>query len=618
LLPDPNPGLGSSQAGETSLRDRIRSVVVAAIALAVTWSALALAPVGAAGPKVVIIVGPTGSQTSSYRSTGDSIAATAQSAGATVVKVYSPNATWANVRAAVNGANIIVYLGHGNGYPNPYNSVESTDRVNGWGLNRTTSNGDSDNWSTTMVYCGEKALLGTLTSSDGAAQRTYCTGGISPAPGFVMIYNKACYTPGAGEGFDVKATESVAFQRVRNYSYPVLKKGASAYFATDLHNGAQYLVDTILRHPEMTYGDVTRNAPGYDAVAQRHFGHPDLTGKQVWIQRTGSDPDYWFGYAGNPAASYANPNAPPTVSSLKVVRYAGANRYATAAAVSAASFAPGVPVAYVATGANFPDALAGGAAAAVKGGPVLLVTADEIPSETAAELERLQPSEIIVLGGTGAVRESTLKALAVYSTGNVTRRIAGSTRYETAAAISADGFAPGVPVAYVATGANFPDALAGTPVAGSQGGPVLLTDRDELPAAVAAELDRLNPGRIVILGATGAVSSAVASELASYTTGSVTRLSGADRYATAVAVSKANFTSAETVFVATGVNFPDALAGAPVAGMQDSPLLLVTGTSLPDVVRAELLRLSPSKVVVLGSTGVVSNTVVSQMQALFS
>jgi putative cell wall-binding protein len=597
------------------LRDRISYVVVTALALAVTWSALAVAPVGAAAPKVVIIVGPTGSQTSSYRSTGDSIAATATAAGATVVKVYSPKATWANVRAAVNGANIIVYLGHGNGYPNPYNSVESTDRVNGWGLNRTTTNGDSDNWSTTMVYCGEKALLGTLTSSDGAAQRQYCSGGITPAPGFVMIYNKACYTPGAGEGWDVKATESVAFQRVRNYSYPVLKKGASAYFATDLYNGAQYLVDTILRHPTMTYGDVARNAPGYDAVAQRHFGHPDLSGKQVWIQRTGSNPDYWFGYAGNPAASYANPNAPPAAPSLEVVRYAGADRYATAAAVSAASFAPGVPVAYVATGANFPDALAGGAAAGFKGGPVLLVGASGVPGSTAAELERLQPDEIVVLGGSSAVSDATFDELAAYAPD--VRRLAGANRYETAAAISADTFAPGVPVAYVATGANFPDALAGTPVAGSLGGPMLLTAANELPSAIAAELDRLNPARIVILGATGAVSNSVASQLAAYTSGSVTRLSGADRYATAVAVSRASFTSADTVFVATGANFPDALAGGPVAAMQDVPLLLVPATTLPDVVRGELLRLSPSKVVVLGSTGVVSNAIVSQMQSLF-
>ncbi|MEO8251187.1 MAG: hypothetical protein ABI578_01790, partial [Chloroflexota bacterium] len=137
---------------------RIRAALVAALTL--VSSQLVVAHVGAvvAPQKVVIIVGPTGSLTANYRSKGDDIYAAAVAAGAVAVKVYSPNATWANVKAAVNGANIVVYLGHGNGYPNPYGSTELTDRTNGWGLNRTDNGGDSDNWSTTMVYCGEKAL----------------------------------------------------------------------------------------------------------------------------------------------------------------------------------------------------------------------------------------------------------------------------------------------------------------------------------------------------------------------------------------------------------------------------------------------------------------------------
>jgi len=283
---------------------QIRAAFIAI--LTVASSMLAVAPVAAAVPlKVVIIVGPTGALTDNYRDKGDTIAATAQAAGATVVKVYSPTATWANVKAAVNGANIVVYLGHGNGFPSPYSSTENTDRVNGWGLNRTTTAGDSDNWSTTMVYCGEKALRGTLTSSDGAAQRTYCSGGpITPAPHWVMVYSNACYAPGAGEGFDVKATESVAFQRVRNYSYPALSLGASAYFASDL--GADGLVDMILRNRSLTFTDIARATNGYDNSAQRHFAHPDVANAEVWLQRTsrgGDNFDYWLGFAGNPFAT---------------------------------------------------------------------------------------------------------------------------------------------------------------------------------------------------------------------------------------------------------------------------------------------------------------------------
>jgi len=67
-----------------------------------------------------------------------------------------------------------------------------------------------------------------------------------------------------------------------------------------------------------------------------------------------------------------------------------------------------------------------------------------------------------------------------------------------------------VPVAYIATGLNFPDALAGAAVAGSQGAPILLVLPDSIPAATAAELARLQPGRIVILGGAGVVSDGVA------------------------------------------------------------------------------------------------------------
>src|SRR5690606_32944670 len=109
------------------------------------------------------------------------------------------------------------------------------DRTNGWGLNTATTNGDADSWSNgTLVYCGERALLGTLTASDGAAQRQYCggiaAGPITPAPGFTMVYAQAHYAPGFGERY-VQSTPlttlTEAQQRVRNYSTPILALGGT-------------------------------------------------------------------------------------------------------------------------------------------------------------------------------------------------------------------------------------------------------------------------------------------------------------------------------------------------------------------------------------------------------
>lgn len=265
-------------------------------------------PARAGGPKVAIIVGPVGSLTSNYRTWANEAASAATAAGATVVKVYSPNATWSAVREAVNGASIIVYFGHGNGFPNPYGSTELTDRTNGWGLNRTTTNGDSDNWSTTLAYCGEKALLGTLTASDGAVQREYCTGGpITPAPGFTMVYAQAHYAPGFGERYDESdpmTTLSQARARVKNYSTPVLQLGGT--YIASAYGDADETVTRLLSNPTWTYGDVFRAGRGYSPDDIDVTAHGDVAGAEVWVQETVisgfhfGDPDYWYAFAGDP------------------------------------------------------------------------------------------------------------------------------------------------------------------------------------------------------------------------------------------------------------------------------------------------------------------------------
>ncbi|MBA3643884.1 MAG: cell wall-binding repeat-containing protein, partial [Chloroflexia bacterium] len=276
-------------------------------------------------------------------------------------------------------------------------------------------------------------------------------------------------------------------------------------------------------------------------------------------------------------------------SSTVIQRLAGADRYSTAAAISRSRFGGGASTVFIATGASFPDALAGAPAAAKANGPILLTAKDGLPSATATELDRLNPRKIVILGGSAAVSSAVASRLSSYA-GTVVRWW-GADRYGTAAAVSKAAFAPGVAVAYVSTGSSFPDALSGGAIAGRNGGPILLVKQGALPGSTATELARLKPSKIVILGGTSAVSSAVADALRRYaTSGSVTRLAGADRYATAVQVSRASYGSAgsDAVFVATGSNFPDGLAGGPVAALVPGPILLVNPTGLPSVVATEL------------------------------
>lgn len=290
-----------------------------------------------------------------------------------------------------------------------------------------------------------------------------------------------------------------------------------------------------------------------------------------------------------------------------LARLSGADRSATAAAVSAATFPAGAGTVHVATGAGYADALAGGPAAALAGGPVLLVERDRVPPATRQELGRLAPSQIVVLGGTGAVSAAVEHELSERA---ATRRVAGADRFATAAAVSATVFAEGVAAVYVATGNGFADALSGGAAAAHESSPVLLTRHDDLPAATATELRRLRPGRIVVLGGPSAVSERLLDELAGYTSGAVTRSAGTNRYATSAAVVAAAFPGpVDTVHVATGTDFPDALAGVPAAARGRGPLLLVRPDAVPAEVASELERLRPARIVVLGGERSVSRAV---------
>lgn len=302
------------------------------------------------------------------------------------------------------------------------------------------------------------------------------------------------------------------------------------------------------------------------------------------------------------------------VAASLVERVGGADRYATAAAVSATGFSPGVSTVFVATGTNFPDALAGGPAAAKLNAPILLTRRDSLPEATGAEIARLAPGRIVVLGGAGAVSDAVVAHLATLAPGGATR-LAGADRYSTAAAISAATFLPGVPGAFVATGTNFPDALAGGPVAGWIGAPILLTPPGALPATTRAELGRLAPQQIFVLGGSGAVSDAVLAELQGMAPGGATRVAGADRYATAASIHAFFWgSSPHWAYVAVGTNFPDALAGSAPAGIRRAPIFLVRGSGVPAPIADQLNRLRPARVLVLGGTGVIPESVVAQVR----
>jgi hypothetical protein len=173
----------------------------------------------AAGKKVVIVVGPAGSSTSKYRSMADSLASQARSYGATVYKLYSPNATWSRVKTYSQGANVLIYLGHGNGWPSPYGPYQPYTK-DGLGLNASANNGNSN-----VKYWGEY----------------YINHYINLAPNAVVILNHLCYASGNSEWGSSNPTKSTAIKRVDNYGAGFLRANAKAVFA-DGTGSATYIL----------------------------------------------------------------------------------------------------------------------------------------------------------------------------------------------------------------------------------------------------------------------------------------------------------------------------------------------------------------------------------------
>ncbi len=273
-------------------------------------------------------------------------------------------------------------------------------------------------------------------------------------------------------------------------------------------------------------------------------------------------------------ASLSRSATPPA--HVELDRVAGDDRYGTAVAVSQrlvpdGQVPPGgVPVVFLASGIGFADAAAAGPAAAHEHGVVLLTPQDALPDVVAAELTRLAPQRVVVVGGPSSVSDAVLTAAAAAS-GVTPDRVWGADRYATAADLSADAFPSGpVDTVFLAAGTNFPDALSVGPVAGIDGGPVLLSRPDRLPDATATELRRLAPAHVVIVGGTASIGVAVANAVATLGP-TVERVSGGDRYATAAAVATRFLPTATTAVIAAGTNFPDALSGGPLAATPRRP-----------------------------------------------
>ncbi|MBX0357684.1 cell wall-binding repeat-containing protein [Halobacillus sp. Nhm2S1] len=187
-------------------------------------------------------------------------------------------------------------------------------------------------------------------------------------------------------------------------------------------------------------------------------------------------------------------------------------------------------------------------------------------------------------------------------------RIAGMDRYETAVKISTHGWDTADTV-IIARGDDFPDALAGAPLAYKLDAPILLTG-SKLPSLVKEEIERLGAKKAVILGGEGAVDTYVEDELKGMGL-EAERIGGKDRFETAAYIAAVLDGEPEKAVVANGLNFPDALSIASHAAEKGYPILLTRPNELPEVTETSLSDFQSS--IVVGGSSVVSDGVLNQL-----
>lgn len=289
-------------------------------------------------------------------------------------------------------------------------------------------------------------------------------------------------------------------------------------------------------------------------------------------------------------------------------RLAGGDRFATSVAISQRTFPGTASVVYLASGMNYPDGLAAGPAAAHQGGPVLLTPPGSVPQSVLDEIERLNPAEVVIVGGTPSVSAHAEQQVRELDAKRDVVRLGGADRFETSRMIAEHAF-ESADAAFLATGLKFPDALTAGPAAALLGGPVLLVHGSIAApdAATRATLDELGVAWVGIAGDPQSVSTGFEEGLMAADF-DVERFSGRDRFATAAQIGQL-FDGASTVLVASGQGFADALPGAAAAGTNGAPMLLSRSSCMPPFTTTALEGWQPRDVWLLGGEPTLSPAV---------
>ncbi|MBY6037115.1 cell wall-binding repeat-containing protein [Fictibacillus nanhaiensis] len=289
----------------------------------------------------------------------------------------------------------------------------------------------------------------------------------------------------------------------------------------------------------------------------------------------------------------------------KVQRLAGKNRFEVAVNVAEKGFATDNTsnTLILANYNAFADALAASPLAYKFNAPILLTQSDRLTTETKNEIIKLNPDEVIIVGGTGSINSQVFDE--VDGLVNSVRRIAGKDRFEVSYNIARE--LNGATTAIVANGLNFPDALAIAPYAARHKYPILLTVPNRLPNDTKDALQNMQ--NTIVVGGPASVSAEVYNNLPN-----PRRIGGKDRFEVSTNIIKELNLSTDQAYLATGLTFADALTGSVLAAKNNAPLLLTGKDRLPASVSSLVKEKKVLDFTILGGAGSVAEAIQTTLE----
>jgi N-acetylmuramoyl-L-alanine amidase len=300
---------------------------------------------------------------------------------------------------------------------------------------------------------------------------------------------------------------------------------------------------------------------------------------------------------------------PPKVMAQGITeRIGGADRFEVSVNISKKHWSNGSRTVYLSNYVAFADALSAAPLAYKDNSPILLTYDNRLPNVIKQELQRLNASRVVLIGGKGSISEKVQNE--IQSLGISVERISGADRFEVSANIASK--IGDYESAVVTNGLTFADALAIAPYASRNKSPILLTKKEEIPKVIQSKLNSVN--ETIIVGGVGSVSKSVETHLPN-----PTRIGGQDRFEVAANIIEKLELHTDKAYIATGLSFADALTGSVAAAMENSPILLTRPTILPTSTSSIIKNRKINNFLILGGTGSVSgniNNVLLKTEAL--